>query len=91
MHIENLNFLYREYRNCMREQFSDYFGKDDTYKSYEDKCHPQKMDIEAYYDSYLGKAGKIDPSREMREVTGHYESQYQNFAQLGWTAQETKN
>jgi hypothetical protein len=91
MHSENLKFLYREYRNCMKNQFSEYFGKDDEYRSYAGKCMNQKNDIDNYVNSHFSKVGKINPKREDREVHARYQEKIEDFTLFGWSVQEIKN
>jgi hypothetical protein len=91
MHRENLRFLYREYKNCLKNEFSEYFGKDDEYKSYADKCHNQKSDISNYIESYLSKIDLIDPDREEKEVLAKYYEKLKSFNAYGWSENEIKN
>ncbi len=91
MHSENLKFLYSEYKNCMKSEFSEYFGKDDEYKSYNDKCFNQKTDIKNYMDHNLTNIYYVMPVREEMEVLNKYERKFNRFATYGWTAGQVKN
>jgi hypothetical protein len=91
MHQENLKFLYREYKNCMKNEFAEYLGKDDSYKSYIDKCYNQKNDIFQYYHNSFIKMFKLSPTREEKEVNNNYEKNYKLFSEYGWTGPQVKN
>ena len=91
MHDENLKFLYSEYKNCMKNEFHDYLGRDDEYKSYSDKCFNQKQDIHRYFSSNFQKSYKTDPTREEREVVNKYEKRFTRFGLYGWTSAQVKN
>ncbi len=91
MHSGNLKFLYSEYKNCMKNEFSEYFGKDDEYKSYIDKCSNQKDDIQKYMNKHLTNIYYVMPAREEKEVLNKYERKFNKFATYGWTGAQVKN
>jgi len=91
MHDDNLKFLFREYKNCMKSEFSEYFGKDDEYKSYHGRCLNQTNEIQKYLDSHLNKIFYLMPEREEIEVSNKYQSKLKRFAAYGWTSEQIKN
>ena len=76
MHQDNLKFLYSEYKNCMKNEFYDYLGRDDEYKSYLDKCYNQKQDIHKYFSAHFQRVFKISPDREEKEVLNKYQRRF---------------
>lgn len=45
MSKENLEFLYAQYKSCLRKELEEYLGKSDSYKSYVTQCENQRDDI----------------------------------------------
>ena len=45
---EAVNFLYRQYNECLKRVFTPELSKS-TYTSYFDKCHEERKAIETYY------------------------------------------
>jgi hypothetical protein len=91
MHQDNLRFLYREYKNCLKNEFSNYFPKDDEYKSYFGRCLTQQIDIRKYYLSNYLRFGDVSHSREQEEIHNNYESNFTKFGKHGWNSAQIKN
>ena len=91
MHQDNLKLLFKEYKNCMRNQFTNYFGKDDEYVSYKDKCWSQWNDIKKYYNSHLNKVYYVMPSREEQEIEVNVSRRYRQFESHGWSENQVRN
>jgi hypothetical protein len=91
MHESSLKFLYKEYKNCMKSEFSDYFGKDDEYKSYFSSCYNQKQDILNYMNLHFSKVYYVMPAREESEVLDKYHRRFNKFEAYGWTGEQVKN
>lgn len=91
MNESNLKFLYKEYKNCMKNEFSEYFGKDDEYKSYVASCYNQKKDIINLMDEVFNKVNYVMPSREESEVLNKYSRRNNKFKAYGWTGEQVKN
>jgi hypothetical protein len=91
MHEDNLRMLFKEYKNCMRNQFTKYFGKDDEYKSYKDKCWNQLKDIKKFYNSHLNKVYYAMPDREEFEVEVNVSRRYRQFEDHGWSENQVRN
>ncbi len=91
MHEDHLRMLFKEYKNCLKHEFSDYFGKDDEYKSYMDKCYNQWQDIKKYYSFHYTKIYYALPSREELEVHNRVGRRYNQFASYGWSENQVRN
>lgn len=91
MHQDNLRFLYREYKNCLKNEFSNYFSKDDEYKSYFGRCYQQQADIKKYYALQYQKFEDTSHLREHEEIHNNYETQFTKFGKFGWSAAHVKN
>ncbi len=91
MHQETLKMLFKEYKNCLRNQLSEYFGKDDQYVSYKDKCWNQLDEIRNFYNSHLKKVYYAMPTREEFEVETKVERRYNQFGAHGWSENQVRN
>ncbi len=91
MHQDNLRFLYREYKNCLKNEFSNYFSKDDSYKSYYGRCVLQQVEIRSYFSENFGKISNASYIRENEEISHKHEIYYTKFGQYGWNAAQIKN
>ena len=91
MHQDNLRFLYREYKNCLKNEFSDHFSKDDEYKSYYGRCFTQQSDIRKYFIDNYRKIMNVNTIREDEEISNKYELNYTKFGRHGWNAAQIKN
>ena len=91
MHQDNLRFLYREYRNCLKNEFSNYLSKDDEYKSYYGRCYQQQSDLKKYYATKFNRIMDTLFIRENEEIFNKYEINYAKFGKHGWNAAQIKN
>ena len=60
MSRENLEYLYSQYKNCLRKEYEEYFGAKDTYKSYLVGCEKQRDDILNYAKEQLSKTSEFE-------------------------------
>jgi hypothetical protein len=90
MHQDNLRFYYREYKNCLKNEFSNYFSKDDYYKSYLGRCSTQQNDILSYATSHFNKISDASYERE-DDISRIYEANYTKFGKHGWNGAQVKN
>lgn len=49
MYANDIRLLYTQLKACLKREFDDYFVRDDTYISYDNKCSEAKSDIIDYY------------------------------------------
>ena len=91
MHQDNLRFLYREYKNCLKNEFSNYFPKDDEYKSYFGRCMRQQHDIRSYFTENYEKIKNASYIRQDEEISHKHEVYYTKFGKYGWNAAQIKN
>lgn len=91
MHKENLNFLYDQYRNCLKSELYNYLAKDDEYKSYEGHCHIQKKDIHDYIDIINRKADYTNPGYETDVIRNNWEKMLVKFRPFGWSEKHIRN
>lgn len=89
MHREYLRSLYTEYKNCIKQNFEEYFEKDDEYVNYFDKCVEQK-DIDNYSQGIFNKFQKIDPLYD-EELENKVDRNIEILNKQGWTAREIAN
>lgn len=68
MFKENLNYLYTQYKNCIRKEYEEYFGSKDVYKSYPEGCEKQRDDIISFAKEKLNKTNSfVDNPEESLE------------------------
>jgi len=60
MSRENLEYLYSQYRNCLKKEYEEYFGAKDTYKSYFEGCEKQRDDILAFAKDQFSKNSEFE-------------------------------
>jgi hypothetical protein len=90
MHKENLKFLYQEYKNCLKQQFAQYFEKDNEFRSYTFKCQEQKNLIYNYYGSFLEKIYENNPDfEEVQE--DEILIKYPILSHYGWSEKQIRN
>ncbi len=61
---ENLEYLYSQYKNCIRKEYEEYFGAKDTYKSYIIGCEKQKDDILNFAKEQLERNNEFEKFEE---------------------------
>jgi|LauGreDrversion4_2_1035121.scaffolds.fasta_scaffold60862_2 hypothetical protein len=49
MYANDIRMLYTQLKACLKREFNDYFVRDDTYISYENKCTEARNGIYEYY------------------------------------------
>jgi len=59
---QNLEYLYAQYKSCLRKELDGYLGKSDFFKSYVTQCENQRDDIIEFVKDVTSK-----PS-ELREI-----------------------
>ena len=62
---ENLNYLYSQYKNCIRKEYEEYFGSKDVYKSYAEGCEKQRDDILDFALEQLNKNHEFEQNPEI--------------------------
>jgi len=61
---ENLEYLYSQYKNCIRKEYEEYFGAKDAYKSYIEGCEKQRDDIYNFAKEQFGKNTEFEKINE---------------------------
>ena len=52
---QNLEYLYSQYKGCLKKELEDYFGRSDYYKSYITQCENQRDDIMEFIKDHTSK------------------------------------
>ena len=55
MSTANLEFLYAQYKACLKKELEEYLGKSDSYKSYITQCENQRDDITHFVKDITSK------------------------------------
>ena len=74
MSTANLEFLYAQYKACLRKELGEYLGKSDSYKSYITQCENQRDDINDFVTDLTSKTQEFDriPESLMEEKVEEY-------------------
>ena len=74
MSKENLEFLYAQYKSCLKKELEDYLGKSDSYKSYLTQCENQREDIVNFVKDITSKSNEFKriPENLMEEKVEEY-------------------
>ena len=61
---QNLEYLYAQYKSCLRKELDDYLGKSDSYKSYITQCENQRDDIIEFVKDVTSKTEEFNQTFE---------------------------
>lgn len=86
-----LEHLFTEYKNCLHNEFEEYIGLEDEYKSYYDKCWKQKNDISNLYNSLFANHTQTNPEDQMWYQQVQIDKYKNQFMRNGWNARQTEN
>lgn len=91
MYQDHVRMLFKEYKNCLRNELKENLVKDDVYTSYHDKCSNQWEDIRKFYNTTLNKINYALPIREEKEILTRVGRRYKQFAAYGWPENLVRN
>ena len=61
---QNLEYLYAQYKSCLKKELDDYLGKSDSYKSYITQCENQRDDIIEFVKDVTSKTEEFNQTFE---------------------------
>ena len=90
MSREALEYLYVQYKSCLRKELEDYLGRSDSYKSYGTQCENQRDDIIEYIQEISSKPNEFEkvPEHLMEEKVEEYSFK---MAPYGYDTQFARN
>jgi hypothetical protein len=91
MYANDIRMLYTQLKACLKREFNDYFVRDDTYISYEDKCKEPKTEILEYY--YGRNFQRLDEINQELQVATEkrVDDAALTFNYYGWSDKQIRN
>jgi len=89
-HKENLNFLYYQYKNCLRNKFENHLNKNNAFMDYNDQCKTERSEIQKYQETQYEKIGYVNALNQ-EAIYNRLDEAYTFFNAYGWTDKQVKN
>jgi len=89
-HDENINFLYHEYKNCLRNNFENQFNRNNVNVEFGSQCKHELENIDNYQNAQYERVANIVCNRQT-SLYNRLDESYLKFNVFGWTEKQVRN